>query len=162
MFAALKAKYAAVRDRKITTLFDASRAHQFAVQTDGLFFDYSKTNIDSETLALLLELTKLTGLSNMRAAMFSGKKINITEDRAVLHTALRRSSGAVTVDGQDVMPNVLATRARMMKFSEGVCSGTIQGQGGAYTDIVNIGTRTKNTLCQQCGRRACDGCFSRT
>ncbi len=139
MFAGLKEKYAAVKDRKITTLFDASRAHEFAVQTDGLFFDYSKTNIDGETLALLLDLTKTAGLAKMRAAMFSGKKINITEDRAVLHTALRQSSGSITVDGQDVMPGVLAIRARMLKFSEEVCSGTIHGQGGAYTDIVNIG-----------------------
>ena len=139
MFTALKAKYAAVRDRKIATLFDTRRAHDFAVQTDGLFFDYSKTNIDCETLAMLLELIKTAGLADKRTAMFSGKKINTTEDRAVLHTALRRSSGPVTVDGQDVMSNVLATRARMLKFAEEVRSGVLQGQGGAYTDIVNIG-----------------------
>ena len=139
MFTALKVKYAAVRDRKITTLFDTSRAYDFAVQTDGLFFDYSKTNIDRETLRMLLELIKTAGLADKRAAMFSGEKINITEDRAVLHTALRKSSGAVTVDGQDVMPDVLATRARMLKFAEELRSGALQGRGGAYTDIVNIG-----------------------
>ena len=139
MFTALKVKYSAVRDRKITTLFDTSRAYDFAVQTDGLFFDYSKTNIDRETLGMLLELIKTAGLADKRAAMFSGEKINITEDRAVLHTALRKSSGAVTVDGQDVMPDVLAIRARMLKFAEELRSGALQGRGGAYTDIVNIG-----------------------
>ena len=139
MFTALKVKYSAVRDRKITTLFDTDRAYDFAVQTDSLFFDYSKTNIDRETLGMLLELIKTAGLADKRAAMFSGEKINITEDRAVLHTALRKSSGAVTVDGQDVMSDVLATRARMLKFAEELRSGALQGRGGAYTDIVNIG-----------------------
>jgi glucose-6-phosphate isomerase len=139
MLSALKAKYANIYDRKITTLFDSTRVGEFSIEIDGLFFDYSKTNIDSETKDLLLKLTKQAGLYGKRSAMFLGEKINFTEDRAVLHTALRRSSGIVMVDGVDVMPGVLQTRTRMLAFAEKVRSGSLQGQGGAYTDIVNIG-----------------------
>ena len=139
MLSALKAKYANIYDRKITTLFDSTRVGEFSIEIDGLFFDYSKTNIDSETKDLLLKLTKKAGLYGKRSAMFLGEKINFTEDRAVLHTALRRSSGIVMVDGVDVMPGVLQTRTRMLAFAEKVRSGSLQGQGGAYTDIVNIG-----------------------
>ena len=139
MFTALKAKYAAVCDRKITTLFDEARVKDFSVETGGLFFDYSKTNIDEDTRDLLLELTKSAKLKAKREAMFSGEKINITENRAVLHTALRRATIGLVVDGSDVMPDVLATRARMLDFAHAVRSGLMQGQGGAYTDIINIG-----------------------
>ena len=139
MFSSLKAKYETVYDRKITTLFDLKRISEFSIEIDGIFFDYSKTNIDLETKGLLLALTESAGLEEKRNAMFSGKKINFTENRAVLHTALRRSYGFVMVDGIDVMPGVLKTRARMLDFAEKVRSGIIQGQGGAYTDIVNIG-----------------------
>ena len=139
MFSALKAKYVAICDRKITTLFDVKRVSDFSIEIDGLFFDYSKTNIDLETKGLLLELTESGKLDEKRTDMFLGKKINSTEDRAVLHTALRRSSGSVLVDGIDVMPGVLRTRTRMLTFAEKVRNGILQGQGGAYTDIVNIG-----------------------
>ena len=139
MFTDLKEKYTAVRGRQIISLFDDQRAGEFSVQADGLFFDYSKTNIDHETRDMLLALLGKVDLPEKRAAMFSGEKINITEDRAVLHTALRRTSGPVFVEGCDVMEQVLTTRARMLDFAEAVRSGAVQGQGGAYTDVVNIG-----------------------
>ena len=139
MFADLKDKYTAVRGRQIISLFDDQRATEFSVQADGLFFDYSKTNIDDETRDMLLALVEKVDLPRKRAAMFSGEKINITEDRAVLHTALRRTSGPLMVEGCDVMEQVLSTRARMLEFAEAVRSGELKGQGGAYTDVVNIG-----------------------
>ena len=71
--------------------------------------------------------------------MFAGEKMNITENRAVLHTALRRGSGPLLVEGCDVMEQVLARRTRMLEFAEAVRSGAVHGQGGAYTDVVNIG-----------------------
>jgi glucose-6-phosphate isomerase len=139
MFADLKDKYTAVRGRQIISLFDDQRATEFSVQADGLFFDYSKTNIDNETRDMLLALVEKVDFPRKRAAMFSGEKINITEDRAVLHTALRRTSGPLMVAGCDVMEQVLSTRARMLEFAEAVRSGELKGQGGAYTDVVNIG-----------------------
>jgi glucose-6-phosphate isomerase len=139
MFADLKDKYTGVRGRQIISLFDDQRATEFSVQADGLFFDYSKTNIDDETRDMLLALVEKVDFPRKRAAMFSGEKINITEDRAVLHTALRRTSGPLMVEGCDVMEQVLSTRARMLEFAEAVRSGEVNGQGGAYTDVVNIG-----------------------
>ena len=139
MFAKLKDACIAVSGRQIISLFDDHRAAEFSVQADGLFFDYSKTNIDHVTRDMLLALLERVDLSNKRAAMFSGEKINITEDRAVLHTALRRTSGPHIVEGCDVMEQVLTTRALMLEFAEAVRSGEVKGQGGAYTDVVNIG-----------------------
>ena len=137
----LKAKHEKVRERAILELFDEGRAEDFSVRVEGMLFDYSKTNIDGETRDLLIGLTEQAGLSDRRAAMFSGEKINETEGRAVLHTALRNlDGGPVMVDGTDVMPEVLDTLARMERFSEGVRSGAIHPPGGGkFTDIVNIG-----------------------
>jgi len=127
--------------RKITELFENdNRAPGFSRQTDGLLFDFSKTNIDAATLETLLQLAETAGVAGKREAMFQGEKINETEGRAVLHTALRNLTGTpVFVDGQDVMPEVLATLARMEKFSGDLRGGKIKGQGGAITDVVNIG-----------------------
>jgi len=126
--------------RGILELFDdAERAAAFSVEADGLFFDFSKTQIDAGALSLLLELARSRRVEDRRAAMFSGEKINETEGRAVLHTALRAPSGPILVDGADVMPDVLATRARMADFARAVRSGAVAGQGGTYTDVVNIG-----------------------
>lgn len=137
----------AVKSRRITALFDqdgAARATKFSAQmaSDGgeMLFDFSKTNIDDATLEQLFEMTRAANLEGRRAAMFSGQEINETEGRAVLHTALRNLSGrAVTVAGADVMPAVLATLARMDAFANDVRSGAFTGQGGAITDVVNIG-----------------------
>lgn len=139
MFSELKDKFLSVANRRIETLFDETRVDTFSVETAGLFFDYSKTNIDLETLDKLFQVIENFDVLNKRDAMFSGKKINISENRAVLHTALRKSSGQVFVDGEDVIPEVLKTRAKIFDFAESVRSGKTQGQGGNYTDIVNIG-----------------------
>ena len=139
-FAALQAHHAKVADRAILSLFDDNRAQDFSVQVDGMLFDFSKTNIDAAALAQLLALTTATGLAEKRSAMFGGQKINDTEGRAVLHTALRAGDAAVVmVDGADVLPEVRATRARMTAFVDDVRSGAFRGQGGRITDVVNIG-----------------------
>jgi len=117
------------------------RFDQFSLQFDELLYDFSKNRIDEKTLALLIELATQAGLKDRIPAMFSGQKINRTEDRAVLHTALRNRSGRpVEVDGVDVMPGVLAVLDRMRTFTEAVRSGTWKGHTGlVITDVVNIG-----------------------
>ncbi len=140
MFDKLLSHHAAVKDRKILSLFDATRADQFSAKAGDMLLDYSKTNIDADGLALLMELLETSKVAEKREAMFSGAKINETEGRAVLHTALRNlDGGPVMVDGQDVMPDVLATLDRMGAFAEAVRSGAYKGQGGKITDVVNIG-----------------------
>ena len=138
---ALASHFASVKERRILSLFDDARAADFSADTDGMLFDYSKTNIDGTARALLIELAENTGLRARRAAMFSGEKINETEGRAVLHTALRNlDGGAVLVDGVDVMPGVRASLARMRAFSDGVRSGAIAAADGRrFSDVVNIG-----------------------
>ena len=107
--------------RHIIDLFDERRAGEFSVQADGMLFDYSKTNIDAETKAALLQLAEVSGVAEKRAAMFSGEKINDTEGRAVLHVALRAGDGAVIrVDGQDVLPEVRRIRAACAAFARQV------------------------------------------
>ena len=137
---ALKDHQAAVEGRSILDLFaDAGRAKAFTAIVDGMVFDYSKTNIDARGRALLIALAEAADLAGKRDAMFSGAKINETEGRAVLHTALRNMSGSVIVDGRDVMPDVRATHARMQAFAHDVREGRFTGQGGKITDVVNIG-----------------------
>ncbi|SHE30448.1 glucose-6-phosphate isomerase [Litoreibacter ascidiaceicola] len=117
-----------------------SRAQEYSVQHGDMLFDYSKTQIGVEDRALLLSMAANADVAARREAMFSGMKINETEGRAVLHTALRNmSDGAIEVDGEDVMEGVRETRARMADFAEAVRSGAVKGQGGAITDVVNIG-----------------------
>ena len=130
-----------VKSRNVLSLFDAAgRAQRFSVHAGAMLLDYSKTNLDETGLGLLLDLAERSGVAAKRSAMFAGEIINITEGRAVLHTALRAPEGvAVMVDGVDVMPQVHAIRARMVGFVEDVCAGRFQGQGGKITDVVNIG-----------------------
>ena len=105
-----------------------------------MLFDYSKTNIDSETRDLLIALATEAGVAERREAMFSGAKINETEGRAVLHTALRNLDDRVEVDGKDVMPEVRAIYQRMADFAEDLRAGRFTGDSGrAITDVVNIG-----------------------
>lgn len=140
MWDTLNALHAAHKDRKITDLFDDSRISDFGIESDGLYFDFSKTNIDPETYAALIGLVEAQNVVAKRDAMFAGEKINETEDRAVLHTALRNLDGdAIFVDGEDVMPGVKAVLAQMSDFANAVRSGAFKGQGGAITDVVNIG-----------------------
>ena len=127
--------------RPILSLFDdPDRAGAFSARFDGMLFDYSKTAIDAATRAALLDLAQAADVEGRRAAMFAGDRINETEGRAVLHTALRApSDAAVFVDGQDVMPGVRHTLDRMQTFADALRLGRIKGQGGTITDVVNIG-----------------------
>ena len=120
---------------------DTNRFNKFSFQLDDMLFDFSKNRINDETLPLLMQLAREAQLENWRDRMFAGEKINITENRAVLHTALRnRSNRPVLVDGVDVMPEVNAVLAQMRDFSEKVRSGTWLGYTGKrITDVVNIG-----------------------
>lgn len=109
---------------------------------DGdILLDYSKNRITSESLALLFDLVKARKVTEARSAEFSGEHINITEDRAVLHTALRnRSDRPILVDGQNVMPDIKAVLQHMKEFTNEVLSGTWTGYTGKkITDVVNIG-----------------------
>ncbi|NVK33082.1 MAG: glucose-6-phosphate isomerase [Rhodobacteraceae bacterium] len=120
---------------------DPERFETFSRSSDDLLIDFSKSQLTQETLALLIELAEEAGVAAKRDAMFAGEKINTTEDRAVLHTALRnQSDGAVLVDGKDVMPDIRGVLDAMAAFSDGVRSGDIETfDGQAFTDVVNIG-----------------------
>ncbi len=137
----LKAHRNRTTDVRISDLLsDPARFDQFSASLDDMLLDFSKTSIDTPALHMLLKLAAETGVEAKRDAMFAGEKINITEDRAVLHTALRKPSGSVMVDGQDVMPSVHKTLDRMAAYSNGIRSGKIAtSEGGAFTDVVNIG-----------------------
>ncbi|MDO5527963.1 MAG: glucose-6-phosphate isomerase [Paracoccus sp. (in: a-proteobacteria)] len=130
----------AAQGRSILSYFDApDRARNFSASADGLLLDYSKTAIDEKARDLLLALYEAAGVPARREAMFTGARINETEDRAVLHTALRNPSAPVQLDGEDISAGIAETLNRMRRFAEGVRGGQIAGQGGAYTDVVNIG-----------------------
>lgn len=120
---------------------DPRRFERFSVKLGEILFDYSKNRITVETVPLLMELAREAGLDEFIRAMFSGEKINNTEERAVLHVALRnRSNTPVIVDGQDVMPEVNRVLAKMRAFSDAVRSGEWKGYSGeVITDVVNIG-----------------------
>ena len=129
-----------LRGARIAGLFGNGRAAAFSVTFDGMLFDYSKTSLTEEARSGLIRLAQERGVEARRAAMFSGKAINETEGRAVLHTALRAlSGGPVMVDGHDVMPDVRAGLARMEQFAEDVRSGRFEAAGGSVTDVINIG-----------------------
>ena len=118
---------------------DPGRCAALTVESGGLHFDYSKQRVNAETLALLVALAEASGLSDKTARMFAGEHINVSEDRAVLHVALRRSSGPFP-SGADVMPEVLATRRRMADFAERLRAGKCIGHDGMpIRDVVNIG-----------------------
>ena len=135
----LKDHRRAQADLRISALFaaDPDRATRFSTEADGLTLDWSKTLIDETARDLLLELAQQ--VPARRDAMFRGERINQTEDRAVLHTALRNLQGSVVVDGRDVMPDVRETHERMRDFAARVRDGRFSGQGGRFTDVVNIG-----------------------
>ncbi|MFG1669388.1 glucose-6-phosphate isomerase [Streptomyces sp. Y7] len=120
---------------------DPSRAERYVVRVGDLRIDYSKHLVDDDTLALLHELAVATDVSGLRDAMFRGEKINVTEDRAVLHTALRAPRDAVIeVDGENVVPKVHAVLDRMSGFAERVRSGAWTGHTGKrIRNVVNIG-----------------------
>jgi glucose-6-phosphate isomerase len=120
---------------------DKDRFNKFSVYFEDLLFDYSKNRIDEKGIALLIQLAKECSLNEAITAMFNGEVINATEQRPVLHTALRNQSNEpVLVDGKDVMPDVNAVLQHMKEFSESVISGDWKGYTGKpITDVVNIG-----------------------
>ena len=140
---ALDAHFDAVRDAHLRDLFadDPDRGERLALEVDGLYLDYSKNRVTDETLRLLVALAQRAGLRERIDAMFRGDKINVTEDRAVLHTALRAPEGAVVeVDGENVVPEVHAVLRKMGDFSERVRSGAWKGHTGLRVrNVVNIG-----------------------
>ncbi|NOX40523.1 MAG: glucose-6-phosphate isomerase [Alphaproteobacteria bacterium] len=141
-WAALKQHHEKVCARTILSLFtDEDRFDARSAVSDGLLLDYSKTNIDGTGLELLCELFDAADVAAKRAAMFAGEKINTTENRAVLHTALRRQGDdPLLVDGENIMPEIHKTRARMEQFCTDIRSGAITASDGTtFTDVINIG-----------------------
>ncbi len=140
---ALAAHAKALRGVHLRELFaaDAGRFERFSGRLDDLLVDWSKQRVTEETMALLVDLARTAGLEARRDAMLRGERINVTEDRAVLHTALRNRSGTpVLVDGVDVMPEVNAVLDQMRRFSDAVRDGSWRGHTGeTITDVVNIG-----------------------
>jgi glucose-6-phosphate isomerase len=140
---ALEAHYEAMRHRHLRQLFadDARRGERFVAEAAGLYLDYSKNRITGETLRLLLDLAGECGLRGRIDAMFSGEKINVTEQRAVLHVALRAPKGErIVVDGADVVADVHALLDRMAAFSDRIRSGQWLGHTGKrIRNVVNIG-----------------------
>lgn len=140
---ALTAHAAQMRQRHLRDLFaaDPQRADKLSRLELNLLFDFSRQLLDAETIRLLIALAEARGLRQRIGAMFAGEKINTTENRAVLHVALRnRSERPILVDGQDVMPEVRASLAKMRNFVDGIHGGRIHGATGkTFTDIVNIG-----------------------
>ena len=120
---------------------DPARGERFTVETGGIFLDYSKNRITDETVKLLIQLAEESGLRTHIDAMFSGKKINITEDRAVLHVALRAPKGeSIFVDGENVVPPVHAVLDKMASFAVRVRSGDWKGHTGKrIRNVINIG-----------------------
>ncbi len=140
---ALQNHYKAIRDTHLRTLFeqDPQRGQRLTAEGAGLFLDYSKNRITDETLTLLLQLANESNLGERIMAMFSGDKINITENRAVLHVALRAPRDAtILVDGKNVVPEIHAVLDKMAAFSNRVRSGEWKGHTGKrIKNVVNIG-----------------------
>ncbi|MFM7734923.1 MAG: glucose-6-phosphate isomerase, partial [Alphaproteobacteria bacterium] len=140
---AVAAHHAKIRDAHLRDLFaaDPGRAERFTAQVGDVFLDYSKNRIDAETIRLLIALAERSGLKAGIDAMFSGEKINVTEGRAVLHTALRAPRDArILVDGKNVVPEVHEVLDRMAAFSDRVRSGAWKGATGKrIRNVVNVG-----------------------
>lgn len=140
---ALGAKASEAKTWNMREMFkkDAQRAEKFSAEACGIFLDYSKNLIDDDAMAKLRELLSLSGFDDMRKKFFSGEKINTTEKRAVLHTALRyKGSSPILVDGKDVMPEVRAVLKHMEEFTNLVRSGKWLGYTGKkIRSVVNIG-----------------------
>ena len=147
-YLALQAHHAATKNTALRDLFDADgeRFDKFSLTAAGLFLDYAKNTLTSETMSLLFDLARDRKIASRRDAMFTGEKINITEHRAVLHTALRTpwppsaSSGGLVVDGQQIDADIHAVLNQIAAFTEAVRSEKWRGYNGKpITDIVNIG-----------------------
>ena len=140
---ALQAHHEKVRDLHLRTLFeqDPKRGERLTAEAAGLYLDYSKNRITDETLDLLIQLAEESGLRARIDAMFAGEKINVTENRAVLHVALRAPRDtSIVVDGENVVPQVHAVLDKMSAFAERVRSGAWKGHTGRrIRNVINIG-----------------------
>ena len=140
---ALQDHYEAIRSRHLRDLFahDPKRGERMTVEAAGVFLDYSKNRIDDETLRLLVALAEQSGLRERIEAMFRGEKINVTENRAVLHVALRAPKGtSIAVDGKNVVPEVHAVLDKMATFADRIRSGEWKGHTGKrIRNVINIG-----------------------
>src|SRR5450631_3628988 len=140
---ALGAHYEKIHDTSLRQLFseDAARGKRMTAEACGLLLDYSKNRVTDETLKLLLQLAEESGLRDRIDAMFRGEKINITENRAVLHVALRAPKGeSILVDGEDVVPAVHGVLDKMAAFCDRVRSGSWKGHTGKrIRNVVNVG-----------------------
>ena len=140
---ALERHYAEISGAHLRDLFaaDPARGERLTAQAVDIYLDYSKNRITDETLGLLIDLAEESGVAERRDAMFRGEHINVSENRAVLHTALRLPATAtLVVDGQDVVADVHAVLARMRDFSTRVRSGEFKGYTGKpIKNVINIG-----------------------
>src|SRR5215475_5536298 len=140
---ALEAHHQQVRGLHLRELFadDPKRGERMTAEAAGIYLDYSKNRITDETIKLLAQLADECGLRVRIDAMFRGEKINATEQRAVLHVALRAPQGtAIVVDGENVVPQVHAVLAKMADFATRVRSGAWQGHTGRHIrNVINIG-----------------------
>ena len=140
---ALAAHHKKIKPQHLRELFaaDPKRGQRLTMEAAGLFLDYSKNRVTGQTIELLLQLAKESGLRERIDAMFSGEKINITEKRAVLHVALRAPRGAtIIVDGKNVVPEVHAVLDKMAGFADRVLSGKWKGHTGKrIKNVINIG-----------------------
>lgn len=144
----LEKHFKTVKSLEMKNLFaqNTDRANQMTINWEDFYVDYSKNRVTSETIKLLLELAEETKLKDAIQAQFSGEKINKTEDREVLHTALRaKLTDTVMVNGKNVIPEIFQTKQKIENFSNQIISGTLKGYTGkAFTDIVNIGIGGSN------------------
>ena len=142
-FKSLEAHFSKMRDLHLRTLFaeDPKRGERLRAEAVGIYFDYSKNRVTDETMALLLQLAEESGLRSHIDAMFRGDKINVTENRAVLHVALRAPKGeSIVVDGKDVVPEVHQVLEKMAAFANRIRSGEWKGHTGKpIRNVINIG-----------------------
>ena len=140
---ALAKHYDEIKDVHMREMFDAdaNRFEKYSLQINNILYDYSKNRVTDETMNLLLQLAKDADVASKIEAMFNGEHINHTEDRAVLHTALRdNSSESIMVDGIDVLPEIKAERERVKALAEKIRTRKWRGASNqAITDVVNIG-----------------------
>ena len=139
---ALKTHRERIEKTSMRELFaaDPGRFERFSLQLDDLLFDYSKNRVDAEVMAALCDLARLANVEERRDAMFAGRRINTTEDRSVLHTALRGPAGAeLIIDGEDVIAQVHMVLGKMRQFADAIRDGGYCVSGGNVTDVVNIG-----------------------
>ncbi len=139
----LRSHFSEIELQSIQDLFksDAKRAENFNIEWNDFYVDFSKNNWTKETLNLLIELANEVGLQDAISKYFSGEKINETEDRAVLHTALRANeNNTVLFEGKNVIPEIFTTKNKIKDFTNSIVSGEAKGYSGkSFTDVVNIG-----------------------